>query len=397
MFTPGENLQRSAAATGYFIDFCAIVKNHRHARATAPDEERTMSHFPTSAQAITAEHLTLYLQASGHLDDATVASFECDVIGTGKMGDNVRLRPIYQGNAQHAPTTLIAKFPATDEHTRAIAGAQGAYYNEVMFYRELAPATAMRTPAIYGSDFSADRTEFVLLMEDLAPAEPGSQFVGESLTHCKQVLAQTAKLAAAFYGDDSLADRDYIVAPARDDGGEFGGALMQQSWPGFLDRFGHGLSPDAIAFGERYVANHVHFVNRFKGPKTVVHGDLRSENVLFGPAGATTVDWQTVSESSALTDVAYFLGGSVDSEDRRAWERDLVESYRVELAKAGVELSAQDCWDQYREFAMHGILITVLGATFTEPGERSDAMFLTMIQRHLQHCIDLNAAEFLPH
>ena len=38
---------------------------------------------------------------------------------------------------------------------------------------------------------------------------------------------------------------------------------------------------------------------------------------------------------------------------------------------------------------------TILGACFTEAAERSDAMFLAMIQRHLQHCVDLEAGAFL--
>lgn len=355
-----------------------------------------MTEFPTAPGQVTPEHLNHFLQDSGHLGSARVTAVDAKVIGTGKMGDNARLTPTYEGDASNAPTTLVGKFPAADETARAMAGAQGAYYNEVMFYRELAPATAMRVPTIYGSALSEDRTEFVLLMEDMAPAEPGNNLVGESRAHAEQALAEVARLAAAFYGDDSLADRDYVVTPARDDGGEFGGALMTQSWPGFVDRFGHGMSEEMIAFGERYVRNHVHFVNRFKGPKTVVHGDFRSENILFGPQGATTVDWQTVSESSVLTDAAYFMGGSLGLDDRRAWEKELVEMYRVELDKAGVSLSYQDCWDQYREFAMHGILITVLGASFSSPDPRSDKMFLAMVQGHLQHCIDVDAGEFLP-
>lgn len=44
---------------------------------------------------------------------------------------------------------------------------------------------------------------------------------------------------------------------------------------------------------------------------------------------------------------------------------------------------------------MHGILITVLGACFTEAAERSDRMFLAMIQRHLQQCVDLDSSDFL--
>jgi hypothetical protein len=254
----------------------------------------------------------------------------------------------------------------------------------------------MRTPAIYGSELSEDRTEFLLLMEDMSPAEPGSALLGESRDHSELALAQVAKLASAFYGDDSLAGREHVITPARDDGGAFGQALMEQSWPGFVDRFGHGLTPEAIAFGERYVRGHLHFVNRYQGPKTLVHGDFRNENILFADNTATTVDWQTTSESTVLTDAAYFLGGSLDTPDRRAWERELVEGYRMALEREGVSLAAQECWDLYREQSMHGILITVLGASFSTPDERGDKMFMKMIQRHLQHCIDLDAGEFLP-
>ena len=44
---------------------------------------------------------------------------------------------------------------------------------------------------------------------------------------------------------------------------------------------------------------------------------------------------------------------------------------------------------------MHGLMITILGASFSEPEKRSDAMFLVMMKRHLQHCVDLEAGDFL--
>ncbi len=355
-----------------------------------------MADFPTTPEELDAARLTRYLRESGHLGSGEVSGFEHRVIGTGKMGDNVRLTLRYTGESDTAPATLIAKLPAADEHARAMASAGGAYYNEVMFYRDLAPRTTMRTPAVYGSELSADRTEFLLLMEDMAPAEPGSNLKGASRAQAELALPQAARLAAAFYGDESIAGLDHIMSPARDDGGEMGAALLEQAWPEFVDRYGHGLNAGMIAFGEHYVRHHRHFVTRLQGPKTLAHGDFRSENLLFGNNVATTVDWQTPGESSALTDASYFLGGSVAPEDRRAWERELIARYRVELDREGVTLSEQDCWEQYREYAMHGILITVLGATFSTPDERSDRMFLTMIQRHLTHCIDVDAREFLP-
>ena len=47
------------------------------------------------------------------------------------------------------------------------------------------------------------------------------------------------------------------------------------------------------------------------GPRGLVHGDYRLDNMLFGEAGAerplTVVDWQTVTWGPATTDASYFL------------------------------------------------------------------------------------------
>ena len=353
-----------------------------------------MSDFPTTPDALTPERLTEYLRAAGRLDSGRVAEARHELIGAGKMADNARYTLRYEGDAGRAPATVVAKFPAADERARTMAGAQGAYYNEVMFYRELAPGTSMSTPEIFASELSEDRASFLLLMQDMHPAATGQQVVGESRENTAVALREVAKLASAYYDDPSLAERDHVGSSSAD-GGAFGQKLMQQYWPIFLERHRHGISEECIAFCDHYVENHAHFSTRFAGPKTLIHGDFRSENILFGPGTATTVDWQTTSHSSALADAAYFLGGSVEIADRRDWERALIEDYRIALEKGGAVLSAQECWDQYREFAMHGILITVLGASFSTPDPRGDAMFLAMIQRHLQHCVDLDAAEFL--
>jgi hypothetical protein len=348
----------------------------------------------TTPEQLTADWLTIALRESDQLPVGNVTGVEHQIIGTGKMGDNARLTLTYDGHYS-APTSLIAKLPATDETARSMAGALGAYYNEVMFYRYLAKQTDMATPKIYANEVNDAGTDFVILMEDLAPAAPGSQLVGESLENTRASLREVSKLAVAFYGNESIGDLDYVTSPARADGGDQGAEFMEQCWPQFVDRFGQGLSQECLAFGELYVENHRKFVTRFSGPKTLAHGDFRCENVLYHRSLATVVDWQTVGESSPLTDAAYFLGGSVDIDQRRQWEKRLIAEYAGWLSSAGIPLSSNECWQQYREFSMHGIVITVLGAVFSAPAERSDKMFLAMIQRHLQQCVDLNSAEFL--
>ncbi|MYG99260.1 MAG: phosphotransferase [Acidimicrobiaceae bacterium] len=355
-----------------------------------------MTNFPTSPEALGPVELTRYLQAAGVLGEDRVTDARCELIGGGKMGDNARYFLSYGGAADQAPSTLVAKFPAADERARTMAGAAGAYYNEVMFYRVLAPKTSIRIPAVYGSEISADRGSFLLLLEDMAPAEPGIQTVGESRSHTATALREAVKLAAAFYGDSSLAGIDHVVGSTRGgENAEFAQLLLQDAWPGFVDRFGHVLDADGLAFGERYVNKFASAASSYEGVTTLVHGDFRSENILFHRDTATTVDWQTPAEANPLTDIAYFLGGSVEVDDRRLWERELVAGCRRQFAEAGVELGEAECWDMYRRAAMHGIIITVLGATFSSPDPRGDEMFSTMIRRHTQHCLDAGASEYL--
>tara|TARA_R110002049_G_scaffold21045_17_gene77430 strand:- start:2743 stop:3810 length:1068 start_codon:yes stop_codon:yes gene_type:complete len=349
----------------------------------------------TQPEKVTAPWLTQVLRHSGHLDEGAVSALDYQVIGTGKMGDNARFSLAYEGEQGSAPHSVIIKFPAADEKAREMAGAQGAYYNEVMFYRHLAGRTSMRTPAIYANEITDDRQLFVTVMEDMAPAQPGSQLVGESLAHAQLAMREAAKLAVAFYGDESVGEHDYVMSQVRDDGGAFGQALLQEYWPGFLERFGSGISSECAEFGAYYVDRHSCFASRFEGPRTLVHGDFRSENILFNDNTVCTVDWQTTSESSPVTDLAYFMGGSVETDDRRRWEQDLVREYSEVLRGMGVDMGFEACWDQYRQQAMHGLLITILGASFSAAGERSDRMFQVMIQRHLQHCVDLDAKAFL--
>lgn len=354
-----------------------------------------MINFPTQPDELSPEWLTALLQDQGLLHSETVISVTHRTIGTGKLGSNVVLDITYSGNTNSAPKSLVGKFAAHDEQTRAMAGLQGAYYAEVSFYERFAQHTPMRLPKIYFSGVSDDKLQFLLLMEDLSSYRAGSNLIGESRAHAEMALDQAAKLAASFYGSEHILNTDFVVHAARDDGGAFGQALLIEYWPKFLERFGSGLSAEAIAFGDYYAPRHAQFVSGREAPYTLAHCDFRCENMLFGEAEMVTVDWQTPSVAGLLTDCAYFLGGSVDTEDRRRWERDLIAHYHQQLLHNGVDLSVEDCWEQYRRESMHGLMIMILGACFSQPDERGDQMFGTMIKRHLQQCLDLNAVEFL--
>lgn len=349
---------------------------------------------------ISPEWLTHVLSNTDeNLTSSTIVKVKHEMIGTGKMGDNARISIQYNDAAPAtAPKTLVAKLPAADPIAKEMSASSGAYSREVLFYQQQAKHTDMHLPKIYYSATEPSGAEFIILMEDMAPAVPGDQLKGESVARAELAIDQAAKLHSAFWGVN-LPEGDHISKPYEGENSAFGGALLQDAWPQFLDRFGAGLNESAIAFGDLFVANYAQWMSRFNGPKTLVHSDFRSENILFDEHSeqhsAITVDWQSIAISSGLTDIAYFLGGSLELDIRRHHERRLVSRYRTALTAKGITLSETECWEQYREFAMNAFMTVILGAVYTGVGERSDKMFLIMAQRHFQQCVDLHSKDFL--
>ena len=108
-----------------------------------------MSAFPAYPDAVTAEWLTERLRDGGVLDSGQVTEIRWQPIGTGQVGDSVRVTLEYDGG--QGPATLAGKFPAADATSRGTAAAFGLYAKEVGFYRDLAPRLPVRVPRTYAA------------------------------------------------------------------------------------------------------------------------------------------------------------------------------------------------------------------------------------------------------
>ena len=124
-------------------------------------------------------------------------------------------------------------------------------------------------------------------------------------------------------------------------------------------------------------------------PFAVIHGDYRLDNLMFGDDAddVVAVDWQTLAVGPPTRDVAYFLGTSVQVDERREHERRLVAAYHAELVRRGVEgYDADQCFDDYRVGHLQGPFITTLGAAYATAvrTEAADRMFVAMATRLLR-------------
>ena len=355
----------------------------------------------TGPDEVDADWLTDALRESGAVAEARVVSFTAEAIGTGQVGHNVRYRLAYDHDEVDAPASVVAKFPSPDETSRSTGVAIGTYEKEARFYRNIAPTVHIHVPRCHRVELDAETHLSTLLFEDLAPAEQGDQIAGCSVAEAELVVDQMPALHGPWWGDTSLETLGWIAPPSTESAeavAGFYGAL----WPGFVERFGDRISADVRALGERFGTHLASWARRrTSGPFTLVHGDLRLDNVLFDPTpGAprpvVVVDWQTVAIGIGTDDLAYFLGASLDPDVRATVEEALVRRYHDGLLDLDVTgYSWEDCWADYRRFSLSGLQMAVIASMIVRGDERGDAMFLAMAERHTAQALALGADEFL--
>ncbi len=351
----------------------------------------------TTPEELTVEWLTEVLRAGGHLDGAAVVAVDARPLGTGQMCDSLRMRLTYDGPTD-APTALVAKLPAADETSRVTAATLRSYEKEVRFYEQLAAGLPIPTPTVFHAALDDDDlSRFVLLLQDLAPAEQGDQLVGCTPAVASDAVRELVGLHAPRWGDPALAGIEWLRGD-RETGITMMSMLLPTLWAGFTERYDADLGPDVRAAGADLFEHLLAYLTPTGGPETVVHGDYRLDNLLLTPGGgvAGVVDWQTCTVGPALSDVAYFIGAGLSAEDRRAHEDALVRDYHHGLEAAGVTgYDWEQCWTDYRRGTFAGLLMAVAASMLVERTERGDEMFLTMAARHSAHARDLDAAELL--
>ncbi len=330
--------------------------------------------------------------------DADVVDVSTERIGDGLVGMNLRLVPQYAPGSD-GPASVVVKLPSEDPTSRATGVALRNYEREVRFYTELADTVDIRVAHCHHGEWDPETGDFVLVLEDLAPARQGDQLVGCDVAQARAAIAELAALHAPRWGDPSLGELEWLLRRSSEADVEQLIGLYRLLLPGFLATYARYLDTAGVDLVERFADRIGTWLTGRDGPSTVTHGDYRLDNLMFASADGgpqvAAVDWQTPGHGSGLTDLAYFLGAGLLPEDRRAHERQLVEWYVAELARRGVELDGDWAWQQYARDAFAGIVMSVVASQIVQVTDRSEAMFAAMATRHVRHALDLDAESLL--
>jgi aminoglycoside phosphotransferase (APT) family kinase protein len=347
-------------------------------------------------EAVDAAWLTAALQANGV--DAVVAAFEAQAVGTGQIGDTVRFRLRYARG--QGPDSLVGKFPSADPVSFSAGVGLGNYAREVKFYRSLAATAGIATPRWYVAEVEDATGEFVLLMEDLAPAEQGDQLKGVTLEQARAVVDEAAKLHASHWQDPALEELPWVSGSRAAPASQATPQAVQALWRGFRERYAERLQPDQIEVGERLAGRFGRYAESRTGPRCLTHNDFRPDNMMFATAAGgravTVLDWQSVALGAGAVDVAYFLAGALPADVRRSHEGELLDRYLQRLRAGGVGgYGADELARDYRGGGFLLFLTAFFASMIVKQTPRGDDMFMQMIASSTQHICDHDALALL--
>jgi hypothetical protein len=226
---------------------------------------------------------------------------------------------------------------------------------EVMFYRELAEASSVRTLRCVFAGID-DRTQHgVLITEDAVAAgasfPDGTGPYGPDLA--AQSLAELAQFHATWWGNVDKPKAAWLqpryagtlrVRGEAEIAGNFDGPIGKGVPPEIRD-------PGRLVDAYRSVAETV--ARSQLG--TIVHGDPHPANMIIDAAGKPGfVDWQLVQRASWEIDVGYHIAASLPVHDRRAHELDLLRHYLDCLSASGIE---SPTFDEARQVLHRGIVV----------------------------------------
>lgn len=257
----------------------------------------------------------------------TVSSLQVIGAGQGFMGQLAR---VMLGDG----SSVVVKMPTTDPGGLMIGQMMRVWEREFRFYTEIAPAMqGVSIPrCLYASE-----NPWILILEDLAPAEPGDQVVGPTLERARQVIDTAAALHGSWFDHPKLSELTWMP-DLSDPMNESIGTLFPIGWPTFLERYGNELPERVLRWCEEFAPRVVEWIGSYAHwPNTLVHGDFRLDNMFFTLEGRVVlIDWQLAMRAPSTTDLVYFLGTNLPIDMRRAHQHELLDRYCRGLRAHGV-------------------------------------------------------------
>jgi hypothetical protein len=350
-----------------------------------PPVARTRADVPYNGVDLTEEWLTDVLCAD--VPGASVVGFHSP---SGDSGTTTRaaLRVTYNEAGQRAglPTHLFTKSSASFAQRLMLGGAD-VLHGETHFFMTFRPRISMEAPRGYFGGVDAGSWRSLILMEDIA-ATKGATFNRPTTPITRAQLEDLLGNMAAYHGACwESPDLSILKTP-----NDFYRNLSELV--GMGPRTAVGMERARSVIPARLYGESARLwegtrrcldVATTLVPTTLLHGDGHAGQVYVtadGRMGHT--DWQGTMRGGWSFDYAYLVSTACEPEERREWDKELLELYLERLvASGGRAPSFEEAWLRYRQglFYPYSAWSFTIGRAFYQPKMQPDEISLACIKR----------------
>ncbi|WP_205696536.1 phosphotransferase [Conexibacter sp. SYSU D00693] len=344
----------------------------------------TLDEVPPSADALTDTWLTAAL--CREVPGAHVVGHEL-VGGSDGTSSRRALRVRYDAAGQEAglPTALFTKSAATLQ-SRLLLVLSGVTQGETTFYRDLRPQLPrLRSPRAFHAASDERTGRSIVVLEDLAAGgwsfpDPMADTV--SRRDAEDMVDEMAYYHATFWGRPPTGLATTLEMQER-----LNALGMYRRAEIGIERSREVMPPAVYARKAQLLPTTMRALAlNGTGTPTVLHQDVHQGNWLRDPGGRMGLyDWQATARGEWALDVAYALCVNLPVDDRRAWERELLERYLQRLGDEGVSAppTFDEAWLRVRQQPFHVLIFALftIGAGRLQPDMQPKDYMLRCLRR----------------
>ena len=250
---------------------------------------------------------------------------------------------------------------------------------ELAAYRLLAPLKGKYSPRLFAGISANQGSDGLLLLEEIRHARNFDQLRGLPWTQLISAIRTIAHIHAYFWNSPTLKKSKGLPRHHYMRAHE-----VRRNLPAFL-RWAK-LSPQDRTLFIKLTSQVPPILARFKKqPLTLVHGDLRSDNVFYGEKSVRFIDWGLSLAGNATFDLARFAGGSARKPLSLLQHVDLFSLWHRELLRLGVRnYPSHEAWSDYRDALLLALTIPVTnGPTLAKFSHRGHKMAKVITERFI--------------
>ncbi|NDD57468.1 MAG: aminoglycoside phosphotransferase family protein [Verrucomicrobia bacterium] len=279
------------------------------------------------------------------------------------------LSRIFVATRKGDPRRYILKVGSNLPDRKRWASQLRVFARERAAYRLLAPLQGRLCPRMFAGAVAVRGSDGLLLLEEIRGGRNRDQLRGLTWPELASATRSIARIHARFWNSSTLNKSPDLPRHHYMRAHE-----IRSHLPRFL-RWAKPSARERVLF--RDLSQRVPAVlSRFrKQPITLVHGDLRSDNIFYGRNSLRFIDWGLALAGNAAFDVARLAGGSPRKPLTLLQHVDLLNLWHAELLRNGVRnYPLHQAWQDYRDAVLLTLTIPVTNAptlaTFSPRGRR---------------------------